>query len=87
MTRKIVIGLVVCILITLDACGDRDAAPPPEDAKAEVDDRNSFVIHNARVFDGTDLLEGKSVVVADGMIEKIADDAGAWQSLRQVDGQ
>ena len=81
------IALVVCILITLDACGDRDAAPPPEDAKAQVDDRNSFVIHNARVFDGTDLLEGKSVVVADGMIEKIADDASAWQSLRQIDGQ
>ena len=78
MTRKTSIALLAAILTGLTACNK----PAPD-----VEDRDGFVLHNIRVFDGTKLLEGKSVVVVDDLIEEVVDDTSAWQDLRQIDGQ
>jgi imidazolonepropionase-like amidohydrolase len=54
---------------------------------ANAEELNSFVLHNVQIFDGKVALEGKSIVVEDGLIKAVTDDAGAWQALSQIDGQ
>jgi imidazolonepropionase-like amidohydrolase len=54
---------------------------------ANAEELNSFVLHNVQIFDGKVALEGKSIVVEDGLIKAVTDDTGAWQALSQIDGQ
>ena len=47
---------------------------------------SAFAITNARIFDGTDFLDGKSVIVRDGNIDKIVDAAALPADLTVIDG-
>ena len=45
---------------------------------------SAFAITNARIFDGTDFLDGKSVIVRDGNVDKIVDAAALTISPRSM---
>ncbi|PKR59397.1 N-acetylglucosamine-6-phosphate deacetylase [Thalassospira lohafexi] len=47
---------------------------------------SAFAITNARIFDGTDFLDGKSVIVRDGNVDKIVDAAALPADLTVIDG-
>ena len=47
---------------------------------------SAFAITNARIFDGTDFLNGKSVIVRDGNIDTIVDAAALPADLTVIDG-
>ena len=47
---------------------------------------SAFAITNARIFDGTDFLDGKSVIVRDGNIDTIVDAAALPADLTVIDG-
>ncbi len=47
---------------------------------------SAFAIINARIFDGTDFLDGKSVIVRDGNVDKIVDAAALPAELTIIDG-
>lgn len=78
MKRKIMIALQVLLLVSFNSYSG---------STANAEEQNSFVLHSVQVFDGKELLQGKSVVVEDGLIKAVTDDARAWKTLRQIDGQ
>ena len=47
---------------------------------------SAFAITNARIFDGTDFLDGKSVIVRDGNVDKIVDAAALPADVTVIDG-
>jgi len=77
-------ALVMAVAL-LAACGrsgnDKDAAP----AGAEPIEGASFAIENVRVFDGRDVLESATVVVADGRIVSVGDQP-APAGVQTIDG-
>ena len=90
------IGLLAGILASVSACGERESAPSMENdgAKPEatfgtiaIDDRNSFILHNVRLFNGSELQDGKSILVLNGLIETVADASDSLPPLRRIDGQ
>ena len=96
MIRKVVLSLIIVSITSLTACGERGSTPTIENnagrtdatfATTDIDDRSSFIIHNVRLFDGSELLGGKSILVVNGLIESIANSTDSFPPLRRIDGQ
>jgi imidazolonepropionase-like amidohydrolase len=67
------------VLVSLGAAGAAVATPP-----APVSD--SFAITNVRVFDGSEVISGATVVVRDGRIRAVGPDIAAPQGIPVIDG-
>lgn len=83
---EILAVLVLVALIGLSVALQGRANGPAQAHEAAAADRNSFAIHGARVFDGVRDLGVVDVVVRDGVIAAVGDEAAASGELPVVDG-
>ncbi|MEQ1694191.1 MAG: hypothetical protein ABMA00_23090, partial [Gemmatimonas sp.] len=79
MGRSVSLGSVVLAICALVAPA---SAPPTAQSAADA----SFLVVNARVFDGDRLLEGTDVAVESGIIRAVGRDLTGWQRLALIDG-
>lgn len=89
-SRILEVGALVAVaaalagaVVATDAGAPKAAAGPPPPAV----DAPGFVIRDARVFDGTAVIDRATVVVRDGRIVSVARDAGVPEGLCVVDGR
>src|SRR5690606_16985753 len=76
-------GVLAVAVASHDGPGEKGG---PDGAATQVDG-NSFVIRDARVFDGERVIEGASVVVLEGLVTAVGKDLDVPEGLHVVDGR